>query len=196
MVKAEPKLTSSTAIKFRFNEARATEAASLLLQLSSGRMTRLRLIKLLYFADRESLLRFGHPICGGKYVSMPHGPVLSNLYSIITNTLWTESEGPWEEHFENIGSREIVLIKEAKPQKLSRAQIDVLNTVFERHRHLTDWQIRNLGHELPEYEDPGKSSKEIPVKRILLAQKKSEEEIKEIAEDAQASECLESFFCR
>ena len=42
----------------------------------------------------------------------------------------------------------------------------------------------NLGHELPEYENPGKSSLPIPIKRILALNGQSKERIKEVEEDA------------
>lgn len=193
---SNPEGTQVTPIRFRFDEVRTTEAASLLLKWGGGKMTRLRLIKLLYFADRDCILKFGHPICGGKYVSMKHGPVLSDLYNIITNNLWTESQGFWEEHFANSGPRDIELIREPKPQKLSRAQISALQGVFERLKDLSDWQIRDLGHELPEYEDPGKSSLPIPVKRILTVEGKSEQQIKDVAEDASALSCADKFLAK
>ena len=46
----------------RFNERRATEAAARFLKLRGGRMKYLKLIKLLYFLDREALLRWGRPV--------------------------------------------------------------------------------------------------------------------------------------
>jgi len=45
-----------------FNERKATEAASVLLRLRGGQMSHLKLIKLLYLADREALDRWSVPI--------------------------------------------------------------------------------------------------------------------------------------
>ena len=60
----------------RFNERRATEAAARFLKLRGGRMSYLKLIKLIYFLDREALLRWGRPVTGDRYVSMDNGPVV------------------------------------------------------------------------------------------------------------------------
>jgi hypothetical protein len=46
----------------RFNERRATEAAARFLKLRGGKMSYLKLIKLLYLLDREALLRWGRPV--------------------------------------------------------------------------------------------------------------------------------------
>src|SRR5262249_31250201 len=149
---------------------------------------------LLYFADRECLIRYGHPICGGVYKSMPHGPVLSELYNVITEDLWTETSGYWEDHFRNVGQRDIELIKPAEPGHLSTAQVEILEQVFEQFRTKSDGEIYNLGHDLPEYEDPGKSSRPIPVKRILALAGKSADRIKEVAEDAANLELADKIF--
>ena len=51
-----------TPMVLRFNERRATEAAARFLKLRGGRMSYLKLIKLLYLLDREALLRWGRPV--------------------------------------------------------------------------------------------------------------------------------------
>ena len=43
----------------------------------------LKLIKLLYLADRAALIETGSPITGDRYVSMKFGPVLSNVLNLI-----------------------------------------------------------------------------------------------------------------
>jgi len=42
-------------MKLRFDEAKATQAATLFLKLRGGRMHYIKLIKLLYLLDREAL---------------------------------------------------------------------------------------------------------------------------------------------
>jgi len=48
-------------------------------------MAYIKLIKLLYLADREALLRWGRPITTDCHVSMPKGPVVSQIYHLITD---------------------------------------------------------------------------------------------------------------
>src|SRR5712691_464729 len=66
-----------------FSERRVAQMAAYLLGREKGRMNYLKLIKLLYLADRESLKRHGHPISDDRYVSMDHGPVLSTTFNLI-----------------------------------------------------------------------------------------------------------------
>ena len=53
-----------------FNEEKATQVAGALLLKAGGDMPYLKLIKLLYFVDREALLRWGRPVTTDRLVSM------------------------------------------------------------------------------------------------------------------------------
>ncbi len=51
--------------------------------LRGCRMSYMKLLKLLYLAARGALLAHGRPITYDRYVSMDHGPVLSQTYNLI-----------------------------------------------------------------------------------------------------------------
>ncbi|MGK7345035.1 MAG: Panacea domain-containing protein [Candidatus Nitrospinota bacterium M3_3B_026] len=42
-----------------------------------------RVFKIMYFADQESLVRYGRPISTDQYDALPYGPVPSNAYEIV-----------------------------------------------------------------------------------------------------------------
>src|SRR5438552_2018304 len=72
-------------MRFHFNDRKTAQAAAYLLQLHGGSMEYMKLIKLLYLADRGVLLAIGQPITGDRLVSMKHGPVLSRVLDFITH---------------------------------------------------------------------------------------------------------------
>lgn len=166
-------------IRFEFSEAKAAEAAGVLLGKSGGRMPYMRLIKLLYLADRESLHRFGRPIVGGRYVAMRLGPVLSE----VLDATKCERPGAWQDAVERSGY-DVVLKARPEPRLLSQAEIFALEETAELFRRLDQWALSGLTHGLPEWRDPGASALEITPEEILAVLKKSEEEIEEIREDA------------
>ena len=45
-------------------------------------MSYLKLLKLLYIVERTALLRWGRPVTFDRFVSMPHGPVMSRTYDL------------------------------------------------------------------------------------------------------------------
>ena len=67
---------------FEFDEKTAVEAI-LYIAKNSSEPTFHRIAKLLYFADRLHLERYGRFICGDDYVAMKHGPVPSEVYDIL-----------------------------------------------------------------------------------------------------------------
>ena len=64
-------------MQLKYREDGSTQAAARLLKRAGGPMSHMKLIKLLYLADRRALVRWGRPITCDWYVSMPQGPVPS-----------------------------------------------------------------------------------------------------------------------
>jgi uncharacterized phage-associated protein len=48
-----------------------------------GRKDYHKIFKVLYFADREHLVKYGSPITGDTYIKMQKGPVPSKLYDMV-----------------------------------------------------------------------------------------------------------------
>lgn len=184
-------------IQFQFDERKATAAASLLLQLAGGEMEYLRLIKLLYLADRESLDQLGYPITGDRYVSMKHGPVLSRVYNLAKAVVvGPATEGPWSRQIAGRGRYYLKLVGSADVGPLSESEVQILKEVFTRYRHQDVWEIRDQTHLLPEWEDPGASAREIEPETILRVLGKSDAEIKGIHQKARENAYFDRLFIR
>lgn len=161
-----------------FSERKAMEAAAHLLQLRGGQMHYLKLLKLLYIADREALRTWGIPISHDNYVSMDHGPVLSQTYNLIRDG----GSRLWSEHISApFGDYEIRLIGE-KPtaQKLSPSEERLLDEIFKRYGNANRWDLVDETHKFPEWRDPHGSSLPISVREILQALGEPNEEIEAI----------------
>jgi uncharacterized phage-associated protein len=160
----------------RFDETKATQAAAFFLELRGGRMHYIKLIKLLYLADREALIRWGVPITNDRYVSMDHGPVVSRIYDLITDEVpkpvWSEYISP------PLGDYEVELLKVAPKDRLSRAEEKLMCEIFEQYGKRCRWElIENVMHKLPEWQHPGGSSSLITIRDILEAAGEGNEEI-------------------
>jgi uncharacterized phage-associated protein len=71
-------------INFPFRILKTIQAIGVLLRFDGvKRMNSMRLLKLLYIPDRESLRETGRPITGGPVVAMERGPVLKEVYDLI-----------------------------------------------------------------------------------------------------------------
>jgi uncharacterized phage-associated protein len=169
-----------------FKEKKATEAAAFLLKLRGGKMSYLKLIKLLYLADREALSRWGFSLTNDTHVSMPHGPVVSNTYNLMID----EADKPfWSRYITPpLGEYEIALREDCPTDELSRAEEKLLTEIFEQYGHLTRWQLRDFTHTLPEWHDPHGSSVPISVREILQATGVSPADIEIITNEIEGAE--------
>ena len=169
----------------QFNEAKATQAAAFLLKLRGGRMHYLKLIKLLYLADRAALIRWGIPITTDRYVSMNHGPVLSNVFNLVVDEkpkpVWSQFISP------PVGDYEIELKRPPETTLLSRAEENLLREIFDEFGSRNRWDlIENVMHKLPEWRYPDGSSFPIKIREILEAQGEDEVEIRAVLRELHA----------
>ncbi|MBN1959964.1 MAG: SocA family protein, partial [Deltaproteobacteria bacterium] len=169
-----------TSIKFEFDERKATEAACLLLQRANNRLPYLKLIKMLYLADRMSLKQYGEPITGDRYVAMKYGPVLSNVFDLIKEDIKGEF---WSTKIKK-DKFDSVLIADFSPKALCEADVEILTKCSDFCQQYDRWDLVDIVHKLPEWQDPGETSTPISVESILKVFNKSDEEIEEIRQEA------------
>jgi uncharacterized phage-associated protein len=169
----------------QFDEIKATQAAALVLQLRGGQMHYIKLIKLLYLADREALLRWGITITTDRHVSMDNGPVTSRILSLITEDrpkpIWSQYVSP------PLGEYEVKLLKEAPRDRLSRAETNLIYEIFTQYGHRNRWDlVDNVMHKLPEWKNPQGSSIPISLRDILEASGENEDEIRAVIREIQS----------
>jgi len=168
-------------MKPRFNEAKATQAAALLLKKRGGRMSYMKLIKLLYLVDRTALIRWGRPVTFDSYFSLQHGPVLSRTLDLITEGEAPDEPSIWSTCISEPQNYEIALKGECSTDELSQAEEDLIGEIFDQYGRMNRWQlVGRLHDELPEWQNPQGSSLPIEYRDILLAGGKTSREIAEI----------------
>lgn len=89
-------------IRFLFNVKKFVNAMAFLAQKVS-KLDKLKAAKLLYFADKHHLIRYGRPIIGDRYHSLDYGPVPSLCLDIMNEVLQPLSEikkAPYKNMFE------------------------------------------------------------------------------------------------
>jgi uncharacterized phage-associated protein len=171
--------------KFPYSGEKATQAAAWLVALAGGKMNHIKLSKLLYIADRRALKRWGRPIIGGEYANMEHGPVVSPVVDCLKPVGGRPPNDYWDACFSR-KVNEIILVENPGRGQLHAAAIKLLDEIFLELGHLSQWELRDLTHEFPEYSDVGKSSKGINLPVLLGHLKKSTEQINAL--EAQAAE--------
>jgi uncharacterized phage-associated protein len=140
-------------------------------------MSYLKLIKLLYIVDREALIRWGRTVTTDRHVSMPKGPVLSQIYDLITGDEPPGVETFWRRHISAPQHFEIEMNRDPGDDELSGAEEALIDEVFNEHGWKGRWELVRYTHDLPEWQDPGGGSLPISYRDILRAADKTEAEI-------------------
>src|SRR4051812_29125235 len=141
-------------MRTRFREDKATQAAARVLRHAGGRMEYLKLIKLLYLSERESLVALGSPLTHDACWSLPYGPILSATLDRV-NQQQLYRGGYWDRHIAPKDHYSVALRTADVPNdQLSAAEEEVIDRVYARYGHLPQWDLVALTHRLPEWEDP------------------------------------------
>jgi uncharacterized phage-associated protein len=169
-------------IRFRFDERKATAAAAYLLQLHSGVMDYMRLVKLLYFAEREALATLGRPITGDLYFSLDEGPILSAVLDLCKEK---RPGSTWPDFIQHKGTWSVALTREPDLGPLSDAETGILRVIAQRHSGDDQWVLSKIAHrDFREWHDPNGGRLPIRPEDILQAVGKTPEQIEDIKEEA------------
>ena len=149
-------------------------------------MSYLKLIKLLYLVDREALIRWGRTVTTDRHVSMARGPVVSQIYDLITGDEPPDTKTFWRQHISAPQDFEIELHNDPGDGELSTAEEELIDEVFNEHGRKSRWDLVRYTHDLPEWQDPGGSSIPIAYRDILKAAGKTEAEIVAVEEEIES----------
>ncbi|HLX63885.1 MAG TPA: Panacea domain-containing protein [Planctomycetota bacterium] len=162
-------MTPTPTFPYHFNFKKALQSAAFLLSLEDQCMNYMRLLKLLYIADRESLKQTGEPITSDAPYAMERGPVPTRIFDFIKGTHVRAPE--WEAYIKT-DNYNAVLENDPGRGALSRYDIDTLSMISAKFRAYDEWAMVKYCHDhLEEWQknNPGTSSKAIPLKDILVA---------------------------
>lgn len=134
-----------------FDPIRVTQAASYLLACSGqNRMPYLKLLRLLYMADQESLRETERPITGDDALATDYGPVLSRVYDYI-QCMPRKGAHEWARFFHADGY-DVERFEDPGASELSPYDERILKSVYDHNAHLDSFDTRLLSQEFPEWE--------------------------------------------
>ena len=155
-------------------------------------MKYLKLIKLMYLIDRESLRRWGRTVTTDYHVSMDKGPVLSNVYRLINEEAWDREY--WTQYIAKSTDYDVELVGDPGDEELSRAEEELIAEVFAEHGHKNRWVLVDELHAAPEWKDPHGSMVPIDLRDILTAVGRDEDDIAAIEERTEAEALASHLF--
>lgn len=181
-----------------FCEKRAAQTAAFFIHHAGGTIEILKLMKLMYLAEREALARYGESITGDVLVSMKHGPVLSKTLDHINGFIDSE-DGGWESWISARAGHQLGLQPAHDPvdelTQLSDADTEILDFIWDKFGKYSKYKLRDITHKIcPEWEDPGDTSQVIPYSRVLNCVGYKPEVVRELEQRMRDEDELDKMF--
>lgn len=133
----------STQVKFTVDEDKALEVIVYLSKLLKN-STFFSVGKLLYFADKLSLERYGRFICQDTYAAMENGPVPSAVYDIMKTA---RDEKRYAHDFQVIPTHTIIPQRNADLDFFSESDLECLNDALASYGHMSYGELRDAAHD-------------------------------------------------
>ena len=146
------------AVQFQFDFNSTLAAITFLASKSIPDLTKYKLCKLLFLADKYHLVKYGRIITGDRYCAIPHGPIpsrtLNLLNAVISGNLKDqESETlsnavELDRHFQNPQFRSHRVIQE---DQLSQSDVLALERVISEYGQMGFGELKAITHEMFAY---------------------------------------------
>lgn len=142
-------------IHLSFDYKKATQGLNFIAIQSGGEINKMKAIKLIYFADRYHLRKYGRPITNDEYVAMNYGPINSGVKDIVEESEFLGSkEKEYSEKFiKKIDRYCFQSINEVDESIFSDSDIEALNFAWEKFGFYDQFELADLTHKYPEWKN-------------------------------------------
>jgi uncharacterized phage-associated protein len=147
-------------IRFRFDAEKLVQALAYFAERGIDDLDKMKAAKLLFYADKYHLLRYGRPVIGDTYACMEYGPVPSTSLNVMNDVLASDPHFPPIE--KKLFDRYLAVERpKSSPYPVFRARHSADRDVFsesdlEALEHavasfgqLTAWELSELSHGEP-----------------------------------------------
>lgn len=119
-----------------------------------GKIGKHKLFKLLYFADKYHLSKFGRPVTHDIYIAMVNGPVPSRLYDYLKGVAGKNSIPIPEDFLDELRKYiafvepfYVINLKPFNPDYLSEKQVKSLDNAIAEYGKMSFDELTNLSHD-------------------------------------------------
>lgn len=121
-----------------------------------GRADKIKIVKLLYLADKFHLIRYGRTVTNDDYYAMPYGPVGTTIKDILSfDPDWTPPKA--YKYLTHLIEKEGYNYKPQKSAKdiefemLSDSDKEALDFVINKFGKMNKWDLQKYTHKYPEW---------------------------------------------
>jgi uncharacterized phage-associated protein len=149
-------------MRFRFDLSKTLQVLAYLLK--DGSLDKVKLMKLIYLADRAHFIASGVPITGDRLCAMEYGPVPSATLDAVSGNLHPQQIF----RYLHVNDNKVELHAAPGDNLLSPTEKQTLDQILADHGGKDTWRLVRETHRLPEYIETYTegTSRTIPFERI------------------------------
>jgi len=139
---------------FSFSHRKATQALNFFARKAGGRINKMKALKLVYFADRYHLRKYGCPVVGDEYLAMNYGPVASSTKDLAEmSDFLGEEEERYAKRFIRPADSAITYqsVHDLDEKVLSESDREALEFAWGRFGRTTKFALSKLTHRYPDW---------------------------------------------
>ena len=138
---------------FTFDYKKTTQALNYLAEKSGGQINRMKALKLIYFADRYHLRKYGRLITNDTYYAMDNGPVASGAKDIAEGSgfIGREAQNYASTYLESFSRHNFKSKQTTDKEEFSISDLEALDYALDKFGHLDEWGIVDLTHKYPDW---------------------------------------------
>ena len=151
-------MLATMAVRFQFDFPRMRAVVNYLASQDIPELTKYKICKLIFLADKLHLVKYGRIITGDKYCALPNGPVpsrtLNLLNAVIEGDLKTEEAKALSDsleldrRFENPRFK----AKEFDASELSQSDVMAIDKTIADYGHMAFGELKAITHSMFAYE--------------------------------------------
>jgi len=146
----------------RYDTKKITNAIKFFKDKNVLNLGKTKLMKLLFFADKYHLQKYGKPIFNDKYFKLPYGPIPTLTLNIIDSINEKENYDLQKYTKEFLQDIEVIVNDDNQTEfrakndfiedYFSESELEILRMVADKFKNINAKDISNLSHNLPEYQ--------------------------------------------
>jgi len=143
-----------TAVQLDFDYQKATQAINYFTRKeSSHNGNKLKIIKLIWLADRFHLRKYGRPVIGDEYVAMELGPVGSGVKDIIEQSNFAAKEeiSYAKKYIKPVNKNVVQSLEKVDYDVFSKTDIESLEFAYDNFGSLDAISLSKITHKYPEW---------------------------------------------
>src|SRR6266581_2187863 len=149
---------------FSFSHRKATQTLNFVARKSGGSINKMKALKLVYFADRYHLRKYGRPVVGDEYLAMNYGPVASGAKDLAEmSDFLGEEEARYAKRFIRPAESAITYrsVADVDDKVLSESDREALEFAWKRFGRTAEFTLSKLTHRYPNWKkhEPALASK-------------------------------------